>query len=82
MQRPEPVFLADKTMTDNEPDDCERIEPRDEIAAREDRADRDDDSRPDDCACWSVEAGLPCFVCFCEGHTTQNPAEPAADRDE
>jgi hypothetical protein len=32
--------------------------------------------RPDDCSCWDVSQGLPCFPCYREGFETPNAAEP------
>lgn len=51
-----------------------------EIAASEEREQVTD--RPDDCACWDVAAGLPCWPCFRDGFDTQNPAEPTAESDD
>ena len=52
------------------------------IVADDDGEVLDDGSkRPDDCLCWDIDGGLPCWGCFREGFDSQNPAEPAADED-
>lgn len=35
--------------------------------------------RPDDCACWSTDQGLPCFQCFNAGFDAPNPESSQKD---
>jgi hypothetical protein len=38
--------------------------------------------RPEECECWDVEQGLPCFACFNAEFSEPNPETPGADDDE